>query len=301
MLTVAVSSRALFDLREANELFEQAGAYAFDEYMRTYEDEPLSPGAAFPLVAKLLALNTPGVKRNRVEVILLSRNSPDAGIRVMKSVMHYGLDIERAVFTQGKERFRYAKAMGAQLFLSANAEDVRAALKAGVASATLVLRDQVKPPQLSDALPVGAIRIAFDGDAVLFADDAERVNLEQGLLAFRQSEKALARTPLNEGPFRPVLEALHAIQQEYPANECPIRIALVTARGVEAHERVLRTLREWGVHVDEALFTGGQAKGPLLDAFGADMFFDDAMKNVENAADFVVSGHVPNGVRNEIV
>jgi 5'-nucleotidase len=298
ILTIAVSSRALFHIEDGDEIYRTQGQEAFNAYMRSKENVPLRPGVAFGLVKKLLALNTnaPDTPRNRVNVILLSRNSPEAGMRVMNSVHHYGLDIECAGFCSGGNRFRYAKAMGAHLFLSANADDVKAAIEHGVAAATML-------PRESDEDQCSAeIRIAFDGDSVLFSSEADEIYRAHGLEAFRQDEVQKAGIPLGAGPFKPFLEALCALQTEYPVGAAPLKLALVTARGMPAHARVLHTLRTWGVFLDEAIFCGGAAKGPLLKAFGADVFFDDTRKNIDSAQSHdITSGHVPFGTGEGIV
>lgn len=291
-LVVAISSRALFDLSDSHAVYTQQGIKAFCDYQRLHEDDTLRPGMAFPLVRKLLALNEQG--RERVEVILLSRNSADTGLRVFNSIRHYQLDITRAVFSGGASPYRYAAALGALLFLSAEAEDVRQALDSGIAAATI----------LPSILPSGGeaqLRLAFDGDAVLFSDEAERVYKQQGLQAFADSEVEAAHRPLEGGPFRPFLAALSQLQAEFDADVSPIRTALVTARGAPAHERVIRTLRAWNIRIDEALFLGGLPKGPLLSAFGADIFFDDQTGHCESARQHVATGHVPHGIANEIV
>jgi len=287
-LVVAISSRALFDLDESHRIFEEGGEEAYSRHQIEKEDEPLAPGVAFPLARKLLALN--GVAP-RVEVILISRNSADTGLRIFNSIRHHGLDITRAVFTRGESPYRYIGAFGAHLFLSANAEDVRKALEEGIAAATILTSAAAN----SDA---GQLRIAFDGDAVLFSDESERIYSANGLEAFNRNEDEARHQPLSGGPFRPFLAALHAIQSEYPANASPIRTALVTARGAPAHERVIRTLRSWGIRIDEALFLGGRDKGEFLRAFGADIFFDDQTRHCESAANHVTAGHVPFGVKN---
>lgn len=298
MLTVAVSSRALFHIEDGDKVFRESGQDEFDAYMRTKEGVPLKRGVAFALVQKLLALNTNtvGSPRNRVEVILLSRNSPDAGMRIMDSVHHYGLDIEKAVFCAGGNRFRYAKGMGAHLFLSANAADVKEAIDNGVAAATMLPRESAEVENDS------AIKIAFDGDSVLFSSEADDVYRTRGLDAFREQELEMAAVPLGAGPFKLFLDALCAIQREFPRGESPLKLALVTARGMPAHARVIHTLRSWGVVLDEAIFAGGASKGPLLQAFGADVFFDDTVKNVDSAQlHDIMSGHVPFGTGHGIV
>ncbi len=296
-LVIAISSRALFDLEESHGLFEREGVDAFAAYQRSREDDVLAPGIAFPLVRKLLALNhdaAPGIPR--VEVILLSRNSSDTGLRVFNSIQHHGLSITRATFTSGAPTWPYAKPFGAHLFLSADAESVRRALEHGIAAATLLPSPAVLPTN-GDA-PLNQIRVAFDGDAVLFDDESERVSREGGLEAFARHERERAHEPLPGGPFRVFLDALHRLQVAYPIEQCPIRTALVTARSAPAHERVIRTLRDWGIRLDEALFLGGRAKGPFLQAFGADIFFDDSPHNIDSAREHVAAGHVPHGVAN---
>jgi 5'-nucleotidase len=296
-LVIAISSRALFDLEESHGLFEREGVDAFAAYQRSREDDVLAPGIAFPLVRKLLALNhdaAPGIPR--VEVILLSRNSSDTGLRVFNSIQHHGLSITRATFTSGAPTWPYAKPFGAHLFLSADAESVRRALEHGIAAATLLPSPAVLPTN-GDA-PLNQIRVAFDGDAVLFDDESERVSREGGLEAFARHERERAHEPLPGGPFRVFLDALHRLQVAYPIDQCPIRTALVTARSAPAHERVIRTLRDWGIRLDEALFLGGRAKGPFLQAFGADIFFDDSPHNIDSAREHVAAGHVPHGVAN---
>ncbi|MGO4220454.1 5'-nucleotidase [Lysobacter sp. TAF61] len=292
-LIVAISSRTLFDMEDSHALFEREGIDAYAEFQRAHEDDLLSPGVAFPLVRKLLALNEGAPQEApRVEVILISRNSADSGLRIFNSIAHHGLAIKRAAFSNGAPPFPYIRPFGADLFLSANAEDVRNALAAGIAAATL-LPSHV-PQQRHDQL-----RIAFDGDAVIFDDEGERVSREGGLAAFAEHERSHAGEPLSGGPFRGFLDALHRLQEAFPTGQnAPIRTALVTARSVPAHERVIRTLREWGIRLDEALFLGGRAKGPFLEAFGADIFFDDSEHNIVSARDHVAAGHVPHGIAN---
>ena len=292
-LIVAISSRTLFDMEESHLLFEREGLDAYASFQRQHEDDLLAPGIAFPLVRKLLALNEGAPpEAPRVEVILISRNSADSGLRIFNSIAHHGLSIKRAAFSNGAPPFPYIKPFGADLFLSANAEDVRNALSAGVAAATLL--PAKAPQQRHDQL-----RIAFDGDAVIFDDEGERVSREGGLAAFAKHEREHAGEPLSGGPFRGFLDALHRLQAAFPIGpDAPIRTALVTARSVPAHERVIRTLRDWGIRLDEALFLGGRAKGPVLEAFGADIFFDDSEHNIVSARDHVAAGHVPHGVAN---
>lgn len=292
-LVVAITARALFDLEDSHGLFEAEGVQAYADHQRQHEDEILEPGIAFPLVRKLLALNaSTSADAPSVEVILLSRNSSDTGLRIFNSIQHHGLDIRRATFTSGAPVWPYIRPFGAQLFLSANPVSVHAALEAGVAAATIL-------PARAALSGHDQLRIAFDGDAVIFSDESERVSREQGIEAFGVHERERAREPLSGGPFRGFLSALHDLQAAFPAGEkAPIRTALVTARSAPAHERVIRTLREWGVRLDEALFLGGREKGPFLEAFGADIFFDDSPHNIDSARRHVAAGHVPHGVAN---
>jgi 5'-nucleotidase len=291
-LVVAISSRALFDLAESHEVFTTQGVDAYHAYQIANEDEPLAPGIAFNMVKKLLSLNEKDSKNPRVEVILLSRNSADTGLRVFQSIQHHVLNISRAAFTKGRSTFPYVSAFGAHLFLSADSTDVAEALNAGFAAAT-ILPSHVQKNENHQ------LKIAFDGDAVLFSDEAEKVFQEQGLQAFTESEVKSAKTPLLGGPFKEFLALLHQIQSEYSADESPIRTALVTARGAPAHERAIRTLRDWNIRIDEAIFLGGLDKGPFLKAFDADIFFDDQTKHCESARQHVATGHVPSGVKNK--
>ncbi|MCY7355584.1 MAG: 5'-nucleotidase [Lysobacter sp.] len=292
-LIVAITARALFDLEHSHGLFESEGIQAYAAHQRNREDDVLEPGIAFPLVRKLLALNDNApLDAPHVEVILLSRNSADTGLGIFNSIQHHKLAISRATFTSGAPTWPYIKPFGAQLFLSANPESVRRALEHGVAAATIL---PAKAPQQRS----GQLRIAFDGDAVIFGDEGERMSRKDGLEAFARHERERAREALSGGPFKGFLDALHRLQAAFPAGEsAPIRTALVTARSAPAHERVIRTLREWDVRLDEALFLGGRAKGPFLEAFGADIFFDDSLHNIDSARQHVAAGHVPHGVAN---
>ncbi|MGV6825856.1 MAG: 5'-nucleotidase [bacterium] len=296
-LVVAISSRALFDLSDSHRVFQEQGVDAYCQYQIDREDDILPPGVAFPLVRKLLKLNELFVGKVRVEIVLLSRNSADTGLRIFNSIGHHGLEITRAAFTNGRSPFEYASALGAHLFLSADAEDVSQSLEAGMAAATILSG----PVEIADNGRSASeqLRIAFDGDAVLFSDEAERVYQQEGLAAFEASERAAAHEPLNPGPFRKFLEVLHDMQTLAGDGESPIRTALFTARGAPAHERVIRTLRGWGVRIDEALFLGGMDKAGFLKAFGADIFFDDQKRHCQLASQHVPTGHVPHGVANQ--
>lgn len=291
-LVVAISSRALFNLDESHHIFETEGKDAFCRYQIEHEDEILEPGFAYSLVKKFLAINADFAATPIVEIILLSQNSADTGLRIFNSIAHHQLNITRAAFTSGTSPYGYIPAFGAHLFLSANHDDVSKALRAGYAAAT-ILSGSTTTKQ-SDQL-----RIAFDGDSVLFSDESERIYQEQGLDAFTQNETIDAKKPLSGGPFKDFLAALHRIQSLFSGDSSPIRTALVTARAAPSHERVVRTLRAWGVRIDEALFLGGMEKGAFLDAFGADIFFDDQKGHCESAGKHVTAAHVPHGIVNE--
>ena len=291
-LVVAISSRALFNLDDSHAIFESQGKEAFCQYQIQHENQILEPGFGFSLVKKFLAINQAFPAEPLVEIILLSQNSADTGLRIFNSIHHYQLAISRAAFTSGVSPYQYIPAFGAHLFLSANSDDVRQALAAGYAAATIVSgsANQVSPQ----------LRIAFDGDAVLFSDEAERIYQQHGLAVFANAERDAAHQPLSEGPLKAFLGALHRIQNHFPAEQSPIRTALVTARSAPAHERVVRTLRAWGIRIDEALFLGGRDKGPFLKAFAADIFFDDQQGHCQSAQQHeITAAHVPHGVVNQ--
>ena len=310
-LVVAISSRALFNLEEENKIFETGDDAGYMKLQLERLDVPAAPGIAFSLIRKLLRFNRDGVER--VEVVILSRNDPVSGMRVFRSGGAAGILLQRGVFTQGRPPFGYLRALGAHLFLSANADDVREALNAGFPAAR-VLTESVLA---SDAWP-NEVRIAFDGDAVLFSDEAERVFQAEGLDAFQRHEASRAALPLPGGPFKPLLAALHRLQQAgarqeagHAADKRPgppgdagadapmrIRTALVTARSAPAHERAIRTLMNWNIKVDEAMFLGGLPKGEFLREFEPDFFFDDQTRHVDAAARHVPSGHVASGISN---
>jgi 5'-nucleotidase len=293
-LVVAISSRALFDFEEENRVFEARNDRAYMQLQLERLEQPAPVGVAFSLVKKLLAFNTPAVLDTPplVEVVILSRNDPVSGMRVFRSARHYQLPIERGVFTRGESPWRYLKPLNAHLFLSTNEPDVRSALSAGVPAA----RVYPQSAHASDAHP-SEVRIAFDGDAVLFSDEAERVFQRDGLAAFQKHEHTHSATPLAAGPFKPLLEALHRLQRAEHTS-MRVRTALVTARSAPAHERAIRTLMDWQVDVDEAMFLGGLSKGEFLREFEPDFFFDDQTGHVESAAGHVPSGHVAGGVSN---
>ncbi|MEP6701706.1 MAG: 5'-nucleotidase [Betaproteobacteria bacterium] len=291
-LVVAISSRALFDFEEENAVFETSNDQAYMRLQLERLEEPAKAGVAFRLVQKLLKFNTDADRR--VEVVILSRNDPVSGLRVFRSVGALKLGIERGVFTRGRTPFSYLQPLKANLFLSANAEDVKAALTAGFPAALVYTQSRNE-----DSHP-DEVRIAFDGDAVLFADEGERVFQAGGLEAFQDHEAIHARRPLPPGPFMPLLHALHRLQQlSGEAAPVRLRMALVTARSAPAHERAIRTLMDWNVAIDEAMFLGGLDKGPFLREYEPDFYFDDQIRHVESASRHVPSGHVPHGITNE--
>ena len=292
-LVVAISSRALFDFEEENKVFEEGDDRAYMNLQLERLEHAAKPGVAHSLVKKLLAFNAGNSAEKRVEVVILSRNDPVSGLRVFNSAQASKLVIERGVFTKGREPYKYLRPLKANLFLSANPGDVRAALNAGFAAAT-VHTGSVKA---GGSYP-NEVRIAFDGDAVLFSDEAEQVYQRGGLQAFHTHEKRRASKPLPDGPFKPLLVALHGLQQAAQPN-MRIRTALVTARSAPAHERAIRTLMDWHIEVDEAMFLGGLAKGEFLREFEPDFFFDDQVGHIESAARHVPSGHVASGVSNQ--
>ena len=292
-LVVAISSRALFDFEEENCVFDAEGERAYIDLQYSRMDVPAKEGVAFRLVQKLLAFNSPGTQR--VEVVILSKNDPVSGMRIFRSAERAGLKLERGVFTRGRSPYRYLDALKANLFLSANEQDVMGALDARFPAARVL-------PESAQAAARNAeeVRIAFDGDAVLFSDEAERVFQRDGLDAFTRHEIKHALKPLPPGPFKPLLEALQRLQAA-SGTDVPMRLrtALVTARSAPAHERAVRTLMDWNIAVDEALFLGGLDKGEFLKAFQPDFYFDDQRGHVESARQHVATGHVPFGIANK--
>lgn len=293
---ISVSSRALFDLEAENKIFVEQGEAAFEAWQNKHKDELLRPGPAFWLIKKILDINTKLPEGARpFKVVLMSRNSSETGMRVLKAVEHYGLHIETTVFTSGTSVSKYLTAAKVDLMLSSNPEEVRKAIERGMGAAEIV------PHPFNEVNDHEKIHLAFDGDAVIFGDEAERVFKDHGLKGFREHELLHAAKPLLRGPIAGFLEVIHSVQQLFPNKaDCPFRTALVTARGLQAMERPINTLNNWGIRVDETISCGGEEKGPFLKAFGADLFFDDSRKNVESSLNHSIPGaHVPFGVRNE--
>jgi len=290
LLVIGISSRALFDLEAEEAIFRQSGLEAYRRHQLENENNVLQPGAGFALVRALLKLNELTPDHRLVEVVIMSRNSSETSLRIFNSIAHYGLDITRAALSGGAPLAPYLEAFNVSLFLSLHEDDVQAAVNSGIASALLY---QMPDNAMED---LGQIRIAFDGDAVIFSDESERIFQEQGIEAFEQHERENARKPLPEGPFARLLVALSFLQNNFKTADgraFPLRTALVTARSSPAHERVIRTLRAWNIAIDETFFMGGVAKSAVLAAFRPHMFFDDQHGHCIKAASFVQTGRVP--------
>lgn len=285
-LVIGISSRALFNLEEENDIYEEDGLEEYSKYQIEHEDEILEKGAAFPLIEALLNLNKK-FEKPIVEVIVMSRNSPETGLRVFNSIDHYNLDIIRAAFTGGKSITPYLDAFKIDLFLSKSEEDVQKAVDNGFAAALIY-----DLPKNFDGSK-DEIRIAFDADAVIFSEESEKIYKAKGLEAFLENERINVDKPLPEGPFGKLLKTLSLIKDKETANSKYLRIAIVTARNSPAHKRVILTLRQWGVHVDEAFFLGGISKDKILKAFNAHIFFDDQDTHAGPASELIPSARVP--------
>ncbi|HEY5584996.1 MAG TPA: 5'-nucleotidase [Ruminiclostridium sp.] len=289
-LVVGISSRALFDLEEENKIFEEQGVAAYSEYQIKHETDILKPGSGFALIKALLKLNKLVSGERKTEIIVMSRNSADTSLRIFNSIKYYDLDITRTVLAGGSSLSPYLSAFKTDLFLSASEEDVQGAIDANIAAA-IIYTHQLSSENFNKE--IDQIRIAFDGDAVLFSDESEIIYKEQGIEAFQENEKKNAQNPLLEGPFAKLLKTISFLQKQFDKNQSPIRTALVTSRNAPAHERVIRTLRAWNVRIDEAFFLGGMAKQDVLKAFGAHIFFDDQAIHTDPASEVVPSARVP--------
>lgn len=286
-LVIGISSRALFNLETENQIFEEQGLEAYTAYQKEHENDTLPKGSAFQLVKAFLRLNKPGEKK-MVEVVVMSKNSPDTSLRIFKSIQAYDLDITRAALVGGAEMTPYLKAFKTDLFLSAHTPDVKQAVDHDIAAGRIVTGSS------PSSQPIDQIRIAFDGDAVLFAAESERIYKKQGIEAFIEHEKLHANKPLSSGPFANFLMTLSNLQSQFKTREeSPIRTALVTSRSAPAHERAIKTLRDWNVRVDEAFFLGGVSKKEILSAFGAHIFFDDQEIHTDPASEVVPAALVP--------
>lgn len=287
-LVVGISSRALFDLEEENTIYETEGLKAYSEFQLAHENDILKPGTAFPLIKALHKLNTDG--KYLTEIIIMSRNTADTSLRIFNSIKHYGLEISRAALVGGAPIAPYLNAFRTDLFLSANEKDVQEAINANVAAGIICSHSDLPIDPEAD---MEQIRIAFDGDAVIFSDESEKIFQTEGLEAFTRHEQQNAQLPLPEGPFAKLLKTISMIQQKFDRDEVPIRTALVTARNAPAHERVIRTLRAWDIRIDEAFFLGGIEKSEVLKAFGANIFFDDQTVHTDSASRLVPAARVP--------
>jgi len=300
-LVIAVASSALFDLSESDQVYRDQGLEAYRAYQRQHDNDVLKPGIAFPLIKRLLALNSATQSDHPVDVILLSRNDPDTGLRVFRSIEHHKLDITRAAFVSGRDPFRYLGSFNACLFLSANAEDVRSAIASGAPAGC------VFPTEFVDKESDRELRIAFDFDGVIADDSAEAVNTSAGLERFLESEQNNAAVPLPIGPLHRFFAEVAKLQQSElalskanPSHQPRVRIAIVTARNAPAHERVVTSLRKWGIQVDEVFFLGGISKARILREFRPHIFFDDQVSHIEGSAVIAPSAHVPFGVANQV-
>jgi len=285
-LVIAISSRALFNLEEENAIFDQEGLESYYKHQLKNLDNPLAKGSGFRFVQNLLAINE-RFNNKLIEVIILSRNNAATGLRIGRSIEHFNLDIERTGWTAGTPVARYLEAFKVDLFLSVHAQDVEEAVNSGVAAATILPHTPITSEEGN------IVKIAFDGDAVIFGDESEKVYQEGGLEAFIAHERGNAKNPLSKGPFFKFLKTISEIQDKFPMESSPIRTALVTARSFSTHERVLGTLEGWGVRVDEAFFQGGVQKYEVIKAFGADIFFDDQDAHLEYTSKDTPSAKVP--------
>jgi len=286
-LVIAISSRALFDLEMENQIFDSQGAAAYEKYQIEHEDEVLMPGPGFPLVQAILRLNSAIREKRKAEVVIISRAGPSVALRIMNSIKHYSLDITRAVFSKGTPVSSYLDAFSVTLFLSRNHTDVKAALDSKIAAGLLFASPNSYTEEIDE------IRIAFDGDAVVFSDESERIYKRDGLGGFLKHEAANAKKPLPEGPFAKLLKALSFLQSAQEQTPIRIRTALITARNSPAHERVIRTLRSWKVEVDEMFFMGGVSKQKIVKAFNPHIFFDDQPVHCEPASEVAPTAIVP--------
>lgn len=285
-LVIAISSRALFDLEDENRLFDKQGLEQYYHHQIQKESKILKPGSAFGFIKNFLEINKK-FDEKLIEVIILSRNNAATGLRIRKSIDYYGLDIDRAGWSAGEPISKYLKAFSVDLFLSAHEEDVQASIDAGIAAARIIPKRYKKKDKSR------IVRIAFDGDAVLFSDESEKIYKDKGLKAFLKHEKKNAKNPLPKGPFAKLLKVISSIQEKFPMEESPIRTALITARNFTTFERVIRTFEAWSVRVDEAFFLGGVEKSEVVKSFDADIFFDDQDVHLDSVSRDTPSAKVP--------
>lgn len=288
-LVIAISSRALFSLEEENRIFEEKGLKEYYQHQLEKELDILQPGTGFNLVNNFLAINELFDDGKHIEVIIISRNNAATSLRITKSIEEYDLDIVRSAWTGGEKISKYLLPFKVDLFLSAYEDDVRDAIDVGIAAARILPFQGDRKEATSHQ-----VRIAFDGDAVLFSDESEQIYKEQGLDAFIAHEKENVSKSLPDGPFAKLLRVISKIQSYFPDNiSAPIRTALITARNSPTHERVIRTLNEWGVRIDVAIFLGGVDKYEIVKAFCADIFFDDQDLHLEKTSKETPSAKVP--------
>lgn len=288
-LRIGISTRALFNLEEEHQIFKTQGVQAYAALQLEREKQIIKKGTGFEVVERLLNLNESG-ENPYVEVILLSQNSPDLSLRAFNSIEEYGLNIKTGSFTSGRSLGPFIPAWDIDLFLSNEGRDVQAAIAAGTAAARLGIA-----PEERQEIRESEVRIAFDGDAVVFSPESDEIYKNKGLQAFLQHETDNATNPMTRGPFGEFLKKLSVLRKIYLNAEgfSKVRIAIVTARNAPAHARVVHTLRTWGTPADEAHFVGAREKAPILKAFGAHIFFDDQEKHVLGASSVVPAGHVP--------
>ena len=296
-IVIAISSSALFDMTESDKIFREQGLLAYKEHQRKKIDVPLPKGVAFPFVSRLLKINDAFPTARPVEVILMSKNSPESGLRAFNSFNHYGLDITRAVLSSGGTNFQYLPAFNADLFLSSNEDDVKEALKLGYPAGRIVENtiDDDESPEL---------RLAFDFDGVLADDESEKVYKEKGMEEYRKYESNKKTEPLSPGPLEPLLKKISSFQKiernygaTHPEYVPRIKTSIVTARNAPAHERMIRTLNSWGIDVDALFLLGGMDKDKILSILKPHMFFDDQMAHLENIHAPAV--HIPFGIANK--
>jgi len=287
-LVIGVSSRALFDLEEENKIFEEKGLDTYYQYNIENENKPLNKGTGYRLISNLLKINQHfNSDEKQVEVIILSKNNAGTSLRITNAINEHKLDIVRSAWTSGNDISTYLKAFKVDLFLSASDDDVINAIQNGIAAAKILPSNDEVHNSLGDQ-----VRIAFDGDAVLFSEESELVYKQHGLNAFIKHEQDNKDNPLEKGVFAKLLLTIANIQDKFKDKESPIRTALVTARSAPTHERVIKTLNVWGVRIDEAFFLGGSDKYEILEAFGADIFFDDQDVHLELSSGVVPSAKV---------
>ena len=285
-IVIAVSSRALFNFEEENMVFKTEGEKAYKQFQLSRIDTPAEPGAAFPLVKKLLSFNSR--EKANVEVLIISHNDPISGLRVFKSAQANGLNITRGVFSGGEPAYKYINPLGASLYLTTSPGSVQQALKNGHPAALIYANS--KASKYADQTQ---LRVAFDGDGVLFGTESQKIYDLHGIEKFETLETRKANKPLSEGPLKPFLKALHYLQTIAPEN---VRTALVTARNAPSHERAIKTLMKWDIEVHEAFFLGGLSKAEFLKEFDPDIFFDDHDLNCDKASEFVPTAKVDHGV-----